>query len=491
MNDPFAIQQASVGAAREGMDAPDLQVRIAQLKAQQGQALDPEDLRRLGVRTGLEAEAARQDVSRGLTGDQTVFGPRTTSVYEGLAGTNLDPTLAQARVRSAQISSDPVLAARLAQEAELESIGMPRSIAGTIQGSDILANERIARQAALQTGMPIQEARAGQTPYRPAAAVDTSAFAPVLAPEAPAAAPVEGVAPKVKTMPQTRVSTKVRATIVPTVDPKQFSSYVRNESDREIANLGRVVSTVTAGRLRSEVAKNLAPVETEVSNIDDLTGHTYVAKVLKNSRGDVFSVGEPVLVKTNPITEAADKDFVKDYGEWSTTGAVTQASDAAMLRKIAQELPKLTMASGVIPGLITKFGIQDYVLPSKSTDTAETIRGIAQRGARAILGAAYTQKEGEDFMSRAFNPRLPAEVNAARADRMAAGLEKAAAAKQAKADYFEANGTTAGYRGPTYGLNELEKDVLGADGVTNAPKNAAAAQSLEDAKAKYLAAKKG
>jgi len=488
MNDPFAIQQAAAGTAREGMDAPDLQLRMAQLKLQQRQALTPVETRRLGVRMGLEAEGARRDAELGLSGDQTRFGPRTTSIYEGLAGTELDPALRQARVRSAQVSSDPVLAARLAQEADLESIGMPRSIAGTIQASDILANERIARQAALQTGMPIQEARAGQTPYSPSAPLESSAFAPVRTPEVTAAAPAEGVTPKIKTTPQTRVSAKLRTTVIPTVDPKQYSAYVKNESDREIANSGRVVSTITAGQLRAKTAAALAPVETEVANVDDLTGHTYVSKVLKNARGDVFSVGEPILAKTNPITEAADKAFVNEYGEWSTTGAITQASDAAMLRKIAQELPTLTMASGVIPGIITKFGIQDYVLPSKSTDTAETIRGIAQRGARAILGAAYTQKEGEDFMSRAFNPRLPAKDNAKRAARMADGLEKAVAAKQAKATYFEANGTTAGYRGPTYGLGELEKDVLGADaeaGVTSA------ASKVADAKAAFLASKSG
>lgn len=485
MNDPFAIQQASVGAAREGMDAPDLQVRIAQLKAQQGQALSPEELRRLGTRMGLETEAARQDVSRGLSGDQTIFGPRSTSVYQGLAGSQLDPTLAGARVEAARMASDPTYRALAEDQAALTRAGFGALRAGTGPASDLLANEQVAIRTSMATGIPIEEARAGQAVYRPSAPVETSVFAPAPAPEAPAA-------PKVKTTPQTRVSAKMSTKVVPTVDIKQFPSFVKNESDREIAALGRGVSTITAGQMRAKTAAALAPVETEVSDVDDLTGHTYVSKVLKNSRGDVFSVGEPVLAKANPITEAADKAFTTDYNTWATAGATTGAADAKMLRLIAKELPNMTMVSGMLPGFITKLGIQDYVLPPKSVDAADTIKGIAQRGARAILGAAYTQKEGEDFMGRAFKVTMDPKINAERANRMAESIEKAAAAKQARANYFDTHGTLSGYQGPDIDSNgvafwtQVEKDVLGtaASGAKDDPASVRAA-----AKAEYLKGK--
>lgn len=464
MNDPFATQQAQRGSSREGMDAPDLQVRIAQLKAQQGQALTPKETRRLAVRMGLETEAARMDLAKGKTGDETIYGPRSTSVYEGLRGSAFDPVLAQARVTQARMASDPAYAAEQSRAGKLAELGFPAELSTVPESADLISNELAARQLALSEGISVQEARAEMAPYKPSELADAKAFAPAERPKP--AAPV-------KTTAQTRVAAK--AAITPTVNPADYNSYVKNETDRDIATSGRTVSVRTASRMRAENARALAPQDVEVEETDDLTGHTFSRKVAKNARGEVFSVGEPTLKKTNPITEKADSEFIKDYGDWQTKGAVTSAQDLKVLRTLATNLPNMRLSSGFVTGLITKAGLRDYVLPTDSADAAEVVRGIAQRGARAVLGSAYTEKEGNEFMNRAFNPALPPAKNAERLTRMADALEKAAKVNLEKAAYFDKHGTTAGFK--PYALADLEREVLGGkteDGGPTAPVRSAA-----------------
>jgi len=90
--------------------------------------------------------------------------------------------------------------------------------------------------------------------------------------------------------------------------------------------------------------------------------------------------------------------------------------------------------------------IQDVLAPG-SADIRELVESTVQSSLRPILGAQFTEKEGERLISRVYNPRLRPEVNAARVGRLLQQVQTAAANKTAAAKYYEANGTLKGFTG--------------------------------------------
>jgi hypothetical protein len=79
----------------------------------------------------------------------------------------------------------------------------------------------------------------------------------------------------------------------------------------------------------------------------------------------------------------------------------------------------------------------------------EMVESTVQRSLRVILGAQFTEKEGERLIARAYNPKLPPKVNADRVQRLLDQLQRAYDGKREAAAYYEANGTLQGFRGRT------------------------------------------
>ena len=59
------------------------------------------------------------------------------------------------------------------------------------------------------------------------------------------------------------------------------------------------------------------------------------------------------------------------------------------------------------------------------------------------------------MIARAYNPQLSPEINARRLRKLYQKLGETAQARNAMADYFDANGTLQGYRGPEVSIADL------------------------------------
>ena len=70
-----------------------------------------------------------------------------------------------------------------------------------------------------------------------------------------------------------------------------------------------------------------------------------------------------------------------------------------------------------------------------------------QRNLKEVLGAQFAEKEGEQLIKRAYNPKLEESVNKQRVGRLIKQIEMAYEAKRSAAEYFEANKTMAGWTG--------------------------------------------
>jgi len=146
-----------------------------------------------------------------------------------------------------------------------------------------------------------------------------------------------------------------------------------------------------------------------------------------------------------------DKEFAKDYNDFVAAGGYADVKkQLVQLKEVADKLPSMVTASGGVTGLTPKI-IRD-VLPWMSEGAAmqDAVEEVVQRNLRLILGAQFTEKEGERLIDRAYNPRQGEEENEKRVKRLINQISSAAKAKVRAAKYYEDNGTLVGYKGELY-----------------------------------------
>jgi hypothetical protein len=93
----------------------------------------------------------------------------------------------------------------------------------------------------------------------------------------------------------------------------------------------------------------------------------------------------------------------------------------------------------------------------------QQIEEVVQRNLRAVLGAQFTQVEGERLISRAFDARLKPQENAKRLRKLFMQIQTAAQQKQAMAEYYEKNETLRGFRGKAPNINDFYNVLTAPD----------------------------
>jgi hypothetical protein len=162
-----------------------------------------------------------------------------------------------------------------------------------------------------------------------------------------------------------------------------------------------------------------------------------------------------------------DEKFAADNELWTSGGATDAAKAITQLKDVAAKLraagDKKVFATrdnpngansigdvlgptGPITGMIPDV-VNSFINP-EALDLRGRVGEVIQRGARGVLGAQYTQKEGESFFQNTYNPRLSPQQNADRIEALANQMEAAAQAKQAKSLHFGQTGSLRGYKGP-------------------------------------------
>lgn len=205
-----------------------------------------------------------------------------------------------------------------------------------------------------------------------------------------------------------------------------------------------------------------APTQKEVKNAADLdntrmsTGKTAVdtERTRRLTPGEVRTTdanatikekeaGLPALTKGQ---EALDSKFADEYVQWTTGGGRGDFLKAKkQLERAITAMGKSDSISGPVIGTMPEW-IRAIVAPG-SVEHAEEIQEVAQKNLRAILGGQFAQKEGEQLIARAFNPKLEEKVNARRGKLLLESLLSAANAKEDAISYFKEKGTLAGWSG--------------------------------------------
>ena len=151
-------------------------------------------------------------------------------------------------------------------------------------------------------------------------------------------------------------------------------------------------------------------------------------------------------VKGTVAEQKIDEEFAKEYAVGVAGGGYEDASKQVdQLESAIAELGTSEDLTGPARGMVPDF-VRAFTNP-KAVDIKERVEEVVQRNLRLILGAQFTEKEGERLISRAYNDRLQEDVNVARLNRLVGAMRKALAAKMSAAQHYEDNGTLRGWKG--------------------------------------------
>jgi hypothetical protein len=187
--------------------------------------------------------------------------------------------------------------------------------------------------------------------------------------------------------------------------------------------------------------------------------------------GGAQGEGDPTLAEFlsnrkggTPGEIARDKEFGKEVADWQAGGGFTAVNrQLQQLESGVKSLESSDRISGPIVGSLPD-AVNYYVNP-EAISTRQDIEEAIQSSLRKVLGAQYTQQEGENLLRRTFDPRLDEKANAKRAGRVLHQLKTMAATKDDATKYFEANnGTLRGWNGKlATGQDDIDIDAPAPD----------------------------
>ena len=166
------------------------------------------------------------------------------------------------------------------------------------------------------------------------------------------------------------------------------------------------------------------------------------------SEGPIFTPGQQSL----------DKSFAESLNEFNEADI---RKGLTQLKEASNSLDSSDDLTGPIVGLVPKY-FKDIINP-KASEVQEAVEEVVQRNLRLVLGAQFTEKEGERLISRAYNPRLAESENKKRVDRLFQSIASAMNEKIAQRDYFQRNGTLVGYQYTPVTLETIENNAFGLE----------------------------
>lgn len=242
------------------------------------------------------------------------------------------------------------------------------------------------------------------------------------------------------------------------------------DSIRALVNEGKIRTERELERLKMDTMRaNLAKAERGTTNEYDVRADAARAYGLDPSseagRQYILTGNMPKNEVNDGLTEAykkIDKDTGEGLVEWTASGRSDAAKNLTQLKQVRERLEDVSggksdgnLTGGYLdwmPDLITKQWNPEAV------DTRQRVEEVVQRNLRAILGAQFTEKEGERLISRAYDPGLDESINSERVGLLFESMKRAFEEKQRAYDYLRNNGTMRGYEG--IGANLSTDDII-------------------------------
>ena len=242
-------------------------------------------------------------------------------------------------------------------------------------------------------------------------------------------------------------------------DPNLASALQAELKDLRATRKEGAKSGKTATLIRQMAGAKGLP-EAEVARLNSLadatekglmTGADALTQAYKRQSGGVnITMGGDQLT---PGQEFIDKEFAKDYVPWMGGQSADTASQIASLEEVLGKLESGVPLTGPVIGQVPDF-VNAFLNP-QATASREQVEQVVQRNLKAVLGAQFTEKEGEKLIKRAYNPTLSQEENAKRLRLLLGAMTNALQNKNEMTKYFQEKGTLAGYTGRVPTINDM------------------------------------
>ena len=166
------------------------------------------------------------------------------------------------------------------------------------------------------------------------------------------------------------------------------------------------------------------------------------------------NLGDGGINELTPFEKKQDELYADMLAQWNTGGAADSLKNLGNLTSVADRLEageeNLTgWIIGNTPDLVLG------MVNPEAFDAKDLVEEVVQRNLRVVLGAQFTEKEGARLIARAYNARLPEEVNASRLRSLIQMVESRAQQLQSLNEYVQENRTAAGWNGRLRSVDEM------------------------------------
>jgi hypothetical protein len=215
------------------------------------------------------------------------------------------------------------------------------------------------------------------------------------------------------------------------------------------AGLNQLLRKTAFGQKDSPFAKiDISKVDTKES---DLTEFSKRLNAGDPTAYNFLKMKQEASFKQTKFNEKFDERAVPELVDFVIGGGFADAQKSLVqLNNAVNELENTP--EGTITGRL--IGAQPDWYRSKfnrqSVANQEKVEEIVQRNLRLILGAAFTAKEGEQLISRAYNPNQTQAENARRVRLLQKQIYDAAKTKQEAYEYAKQYDTLEGFEGKLY-----------------------------------------
>jgi hypothetical protein len=176
-----------------------------------------------------------------------------------------------------------------------------------------------------------------------------------------------------------------------------------------------------------------------------------------------------------PAEKKMDEAFGKALGELRAAGGLADVEkNKQQLESVVEQLRAIVEGesdenlSGALIGAASSVRAVMSMTHPVALQALEQVEEVVQRNLRIILGAQFTQKEGERLISRAYNPYLDEADNLVRLERLAKSMAAQLDNKLAAIAYFDERGTLRGFKGEAPDAESITNTLV-EDLTTNNP----------------------
>jgi hypothetical protein len=270
----------------------------------------------------------------------------------------------------------------------------------------------------------------------------------------------------------------------PAAEPEKIRILRLAGLEPTLENIGKLAAAERAPNADIAVMDVLGLPKTEA-------GFARLNELRQSGRGPLVTVQTGQTKTPSEFEKKVESLAANVYSSWTLEGGAANArARIAQLDDVVKSLEKSAQGKGP-----TLTGVQIQLIPEfarpllvpASVEARQNAERVIQEGLRPILGAQFTQQEGENFLKRAFDPSLGPDINARRLSLVLEQMKVAAKQAQALSDYVEANGTAIGFKGVIPSIAQFEAVLDRAAAPQRAQQPAPAAQqsaqpqkSLED-----------